>query len=381
MRSRRFRGAGWLSFSLVVLAALLAYRSTVPAARTRTYYIAADSVTWDYVLGGRDEITGQPFADTAFFRDSTRQAVTTSYRKVLYREYTDSTFRDLKPRPAEWQHLGFLGPVIHAAVGDTIRVVFRNNGGRPYSVHPHGVFYKKDSEGAPYADGTSGGDGLDDGVPPGGTHTYVWPVPERAGPAPGEGSSVMWMYHSHVDEMRDVNTGLLGVMIIAARGMVRPDGSPKDVDREIIASFDQVHEEDSWLVEQNLWSDLMKKRPTSNPSERQNFYPWFVKFTINGFTHGSLPLRAFTLRKGERVRWYLMSSTNDFDLHAPHWHGNTVVVHHMRTDVASIAPMEMVVADMRPDNPGTWLFHCHISFHNAAGMAARYAVAERTAKS
>jgi manganese oxidase len=53
----------------------------------------------------------------------------------------------------------------------------------------------------------------------------------------------------------------------------------------------------------------------------------------------------------------------------------------MRTDVASIAPMEMVVADMRPDNPGTWLFHCHISFHNAAGMAARYMVADTTAKS
>jgi len=271
--------------------------------------------------------------------------------------------------------------VIHAAVGDTIRVVFRNNGGRPYSMHPHGVFYKKDSEGAPYADGTSGGDGLDDGVPPGTTHTYLWPVPERAGPARGEGSSVMWMYHSHTDEMRDVNTGLLGVMIITAREMTRPDGSPKDVDREIIASFDQVHEEDSWLVEQNLSPDLMKKPPTSNPSERQNFYPWFVKFTINGFAHGSLPLEAFTMRKGERVRWYLMSSTNDFDLHAPHWHGNTVVVHHMRTDVASIAPMEMVVADMRPDNPGTWLFHCHISFHNAAGMAARYMVADTTAKS
>jgi hephaestin len=43
--------------------------------------------------------------------------------------------------------------------------------------------------------------------------------------------------------------------------------------------------------------------------------------------------------------------------------------------------MEMVVADMRPDSPGTWLFHCHISFHNAAGMAARYVVAEETTKS
>jgi FtsP/CotA-like multicopper oxidase with cupredoxin domain len=295
---------------------------------------------------------------------------------VLYRQYTDSTFSTLTPRPAEWQHLGFLGPVLHAAVGDTIRVVFRNNGGRPYSVHPHGVFYEKDSEGAPYADGTSGGDTLDDGVAPGGTHTYLWPVPERAGPAPGEGSSVMWMYHSHTDETRDVNTGLLGVMIVTARAMARPDGSPKNVDREIIAVFDQVHEEDSWLVEQNLPADLMKRQPIANPSQRQNFYPWFVKFTINGFVHGSLPLKALTLRKGERVRWYVMSSTNDFDLHAPHWHGNTVVAHHMRTDVLSVSAMEMVVADMRPDSPGTWLFHCHISFHNAAGMAARYVVAD-----
>ena len=380
MRSREFGGACWLPFSVVVLAAVLANRPGAPAGQTRTYYIAADPVTWDYVAGGHDEITGHPFADTAFFRNSAPQPVTTSYRKVLYREYTDSTFRTLKPRPAEWQHLGFLGPVLHAAVDDTIRVVFRNNGGRAYSVHPHGVFYTKDSEGAPYVDGTSGGDALDDGVAPGGTHVYTWPVPDRAGPAPGEGSSVMWMYHSHTDETRDVNTGLLGVMIVTAREMARPDGSPKDVDREIIASFDQVHEEDSWLVEQNLPADLAQRAPKENSSQRQNFYPWFVKFTINGFSHGSLPLSALTLQKGERVRWYLMSSTNDFDLHAPHWHGNTVVAHHMRTDVVSITAMEMVIADMRPDNPGTWLFHCHISFHNTAGMAARYAVVERTPK-
>jgi FtsP/CotA-like multicopper oxidase with cupredoxin domain len=379
MRPRLLRRAGWLSLAAVPLLPVLASRLIVPAARTRTYYVAADRVTWDYVRGGRDEITNQAFADTAFFRNAPPRAVGTSYRKVLYREYTDSTFKTLKPRAPEWEHLGFLGPLLRGSVGDTLRVVFRNNGSRPYSVHPHGVFYNKDAEGAPYADGTSGGDRLDDGVPPGGTHTYVWPVPPRAGPAPGEGSSVMWMYHSHTDETRDVNTGLLGVMIVTARGMARPDGSPKDVDREIVASFDQVHEEDSWLAEQNLPADLMKGAPPiGNPSQRQNFYPWFVQFTINGFAHGTLPLEALTLRKGERVRWYLMSSTNDFDFHAPHWHGNTVIAHHMRTDVTSMSAMEMVVADMQPDNPGTWLFHCHISFHNAAGMAARYAVAEQT---
>ena len=219
--------------------------------------------------------------------------MSTAYRKVLYREYTDSTFRTLKPRPPQWEHLGFLGPLIRAVVGDTIRVVFRNNGDRPYSVHPHGVLYDKSSEGVPYNDGTSGSDKADDGVPPGGTYTYVWPVPERAGPGPMDGSSVMWMYHSHVDEVRDINTGLFGPMIITARGKARADGSPNDVDREIVASFMQVEEQDSWLANEN--SSVARFRcaslgPRPNPSLRQDGYPWFVKFTINGFVHGSMPL-------------------------------------------------------------------------------------------
>jgi manganese oxidase len=362
---------------LVVPPGAGAQRRPVSHGQIRTYYIAADEVAWDYVPGGRDEIAGRVFADTAFFKNAPPHPVSTVYHKMLYREYTDSTFHDLKPRPPEWAHLGFLGPLIRGVVGDTIRVVFRNNGNRPYSVHPHGVIYNKDSEGALYADGTSGGDKADDGVPPGGTHVYVWPVPERAGPGPMDGSSVMWMYHSHVDETRDVNTGLLGVMLITARGKARPDGSPTDVDREIVAAFAQVHEEDSWFADGTLPRlDTLLIFSAPNLSERQNFYPWFVKFTVNGFAHGTLPLAALTFRKGQRVRWYVMSSTNDFDFHAPHWHGNTLTIAHMRTDVGFIGAMQMIVGDMVPDNPGTWLFHCHVSFHNAAGMAVRYVVSQ-----
>jgi FtsP/CotA-like multicopper oxidase with cupredoxin domain len=352
----------------------LAAQVPTEGGHTRTYFIAADVVDWDYVPGGRNEITGTPYADTAFFRNAPPRPVSTVYKKVLYREYTDSTFKTLKPRPPEWEHLGFLGPVIHAVVGDTIRVVFRNNGPHPASVHPHGVFYQKSAEGALYNDGTSGGDKADDAVPPGGTYVYVWPVPERAGPGPADGSSVMWMYHSHTDETRDVNSGLLGVIIVTARGMARTDGSPKDVDREIVVSYDQVHEENSWLAGQNLPPTLGKDGPITNPSELQNIYPWFIKFPINGFLFGSMPLRALTLHVGERVRWYVMSSTNDFDFHAPHWHGNVVTVRGMRTDVVQIGVMEMVVADMVPDDVGTWLFHCHVTFHNNAGMAVRFAV-------
>lgn len=34
----------------------------------------------------------------------------------------------------------------------------------------------------------------------------------------------------------------------------------------------------------------------------------------------------------------------------------------------------MVVADIVPDNPGTWLFHCHVNDHISAGMLTRYQV-------
>ena len=51
------------------------------------------------------------------------------------------------------------------------------------------------------------------------------------------------MYHSHVDEARDVNAGLLGPLVITARGKARPDGSPSDVDRELVVllmNFDEA---------------------------------------------------------------------------------------------------------------------------------------------
>jgi manganese oxidase len=352
--------------------------------QTRTYYIAADEVTWDYVPGGIDGITGKPFKSVGLFvggptpgAKPVEKPVSAAYLKTLYREYTDETFRTLKPRPSAWEHLGFLGPLIRAEVGDTIRVIFRNNGHNPHSVHPHGVFYNKDSEGAPYEDGTSGADKADDAVPPGATHRYTWEVPERAGPGPGDVNSVMWMYHSHTDEYRDPNTGLLGPMIIAARGQLKPDGSPKGVDREFVVWFAQIHEEDSWHAERNLPAlekDPALPAPLTGVSTTAG-YPHFVKFSVNGFAHGSMPLRALTMRKGEHVRWYLFSGMNDFDFHTPHWHGNTVLINQMRTDVTSMAPMQMVTADMVPDDTGIWLFHCHISFHNAEGMAVRYAVA------
>jgi hypothetical protein len=103
------------------------------------------------------------------------------YMKAIYREYTDATFTMLKPVPPEDAHKGLIGPVLRAEVGDTIEVIFKNNLDIKASVHPHGVFYPKNAEGATYVDGSKNYDKLDDKIDPGAVYTYLWTVPERAG--------------------------------------------------------------------------------------------------------------------------------------------------------------------------------------------------------
>ncbi len=350
--------------------------------QTHTYYIAADELTWDYAPGGINQITGQPFGDAeSLWVVSGPHRIGKVLKKALYREYTDATFTRLKPRPKEWEHLGFLGPLLRAEVGDTIQVVFKNNLRFPVSMHPHGVFYQKDSEGAQYQDG-SANESKKGTVPPGGTHTYIWPVPERAGPGHGDMSSVLWMYHSHINEIADVNAGLVGPMIITARGMAKADGTPKDVDRELVVAFAEVGETESPYLQENIQQYMGDPKSvkvvsdpfgvpvmvTSDPTAPGDFA---LKESLNGFLFGNLP--GLTMKVGEHVRWYLMATSN-FELHAPHWHGNTVVIQHMRTDVATLLTMGMLVADMVPDNPGTWLFHCHVAPHIRGGMQALYTV-------
>jgi FtsP/CotA-like multicopper oxidase with cupredoxin domain len=355
-----------------------AARASAPraaAGRMRWYFIAAEEVDWTYVPSRGDQaLTGKKddFANDPGARGMLDPNAST-YRKALFREYTDSTFRTLKPRDEAWAHLGILGPLLRAEVGDTIRVVLRNRATRAYSLHPHGVFYRKDSEGTPYLDETSGPDKRDDAVSPGGTYVYTWPVPERAGPAEGDGSTAFWLYHSHVDEGKDINSGLIGPMIVTRRGMARADGSPKDYDREFVAQFGLYDETDSWYFDSNLARLYGDPKKFDRANEKMNDFHHF--FTINGFLEGNGPM--FTMRQGERVRWYLFTNPNEvnaWDIHSPHWHGQTVVSNHMRTDMIMLTPMMTAVADMVPDNPGIWLFHCHMNGHFTGGMYARFNV-------
>ena len=355
---------------------------TLPGGKIRTYYLAAVEANWDYAPMGMDMMTGTEFhGQTKIWTEKTKDRIGKVYRKAMFREYTDDTYSTEKKRPKEWEHLGLLGPLIRAEVGDTIVIHFQNNANQPYSIHPHGVSYERDSEGTPYPDTSMDAAGL---VPPGGSHTFVWNVPERAGPSDDDGSSVVWLYHSHNWEPRDVNAGLIGPMVITRRGMARADGSPKDVDREFAMLFMLIDENTSHYLQQNIDANIQDPKSVNKldmvPVDQEGnlnfagsgFAAANYKASINGYIFGNLPMP--TMKKGERVRWYVMTMGGQVNYHTPHWHGNVVTIDKHHTDIFSILPAQFVTADMVPDRVGTWMFHCHIDEHMEMGMMAMYHV-------
>jgi hypothetical protein len=125
-------------------------------------------------------------------------------------------------------------------------------------------------------------------------------------------------YHSHVDEGKDVNAGLIGPIIITRRGMSRADGSPRDVDREFVTEFGLFDEPRSWYWSTNvvrMYGDSSKYDGAD-----VSMHQWHHFYTINGFLQGNGPM--LTMR----------------------------------------------------DDPGIWLLHCHMPGHFRAGMYTRFTV-------
>src|SRR5437868_14123014 len=96
------------------------------AGHVRQYYIAADELDWDYMPSGRDAMMpGMPPRGYArFYAQRGPHLIGKLYRKAVYREYTDATFRRLKPRPPEEAYPGLLGPIPRAEVGDPLKILY-----------------------------------------------------------------------------------------------------------------------------------------------------------------------------------------------------------------------------------------------------------------
>ena len=209
-------------------------------------------------------------------------------------------------------------------------------------------------------------------VKPGSQYTYHWEVPERAGPGPSDPDSVLWLYHAHDHQGIDIYAGLVGAIIVTRAGRANPDGTPRDVDREFLTLFMIFDENLSPYLDANI--QQVTSSPKSINKKDEEFKESNKKHSINGLLFGNLD--GLIMRRGQRIRWYVIGLGNENDIHTAHWHGNTVLRRGSRVDTVAVFPATTEVVDMRPDNVGTWLFHCHVTDHMAGGMMTRYSVTE-----
>lgn len=332
------------------------------ARRVREYFIAAEPIKWSYAPLGKDRrrlSLPNPWRPNP------------TYDKFHYVQYTDETFTTPVKQPA-W--LGLLGPIIRGVVGERLRITFLNRTEQVLSMHPHGLRYDKDSEGAYYGPDLGKGSW----VIPHDRFTYIWDVDEEAGPAPGEPSSKVWLYHSHVNADAEINMGLVGTIIITDRAHARPDATPNDVDREFVTLFLIFNENGDLMMDMDDDADpaLIRKREAFDklsPMAQQEVLEGGLKHTINGYFFGNLP--GLEMNEGERVRWYVVALGSEQDMHTAHWHGKTVLEDgRRRTDDVELLPGSMKVADMKADNPGTWMLHCHVADHMMGGMYALFVI-------
>lgn len=86
---------------------------------------------------------------------------------------------------------------------------------------------------------------------------------------------------------------------------------------------------------------------------------------------------------GDKVSWYLMGMGNEIDIHTAHFHGQSFVYKQTevyQADVFDLFPGTFQTVEMSPQNPGTWLLHCHVTDHIHAGMEATYTVLPKKEK-
>lgn len=220
------------------------------------------------------------------------------------------------------------GPLIEAEIGDTIVVNFQNTLSSPVTIHPHGAQYSVDMDGAYKGRFTDPGGFVQQGE----TFQYVWEA--------AEGTEGAWLYHDHgpLDPI-PLYKGLFGPMIIRKPGEPRPD-------KEFFVAFHSF-------------------QPVATGLRN-------VFWCMNGHAYaGNTP--TFEANVGDRVAWHVYAIDNDF--HTFHIHG-----HRWRdpsgrvVDNQTLGPGDSFSASYVEDNPGRWLYHCHVFSHLHQGMNGWYTV-------
>ncbi len=222
------------------------------------------------------------------------------------------------------------GPTIEAVEGDRVRIYVTNRLSAPTTVHWHGVLLPSGMDGV--------GGVSQKAIQPGETFRYEFTLKQHG----------TLMYHSHHDEMTQMQLGMVGMFIVHPKN---PKGPPPDRDYAMLLS--------DWKIE------VGARRP--DPAEMTNFNV----FTMNGRSFpGTTPLLA---KVGERVR-VRIGNLSTMSHHAIHLHGYNFKV--TATDggeipeagqwpetTAFVPTGSTRTIEWVADAPGDWVMHCHMLHH------------------
>jgi FtsP/CotA-like multicopper oxidase with cupredoxin domain len=230
------------------------------------------------------------------------------------------------------------GPTIEAVEGDRVRIYVTNrlNGGT--TVHWHGVLVPSGMDGV--------GGVSQKAIQPGETYKYEFTLRQHG----------TLMYHSHHDEMTQMQLGMMGLFII----------HPKEVRRAVDRDYALIINE--WKIE------VGASRP--DPNEMTDFNV----FTFNGRCYpGTAPLLA---KIGDRVR-IRIGNLSTMSHHSIHMHG--AFFRTTETDGGEIAesgqwPETTVLVptgstrtvEFTATEPGDWVIHCHMLHHVMTQMGHKF---------
>jgi FtsP/CotA-like multicopper oxidase with cupredoxin domain len=299
--------------------------------RVREYWLQIESFRHNLVPTGRDDMMGA--------------AVTgSSYWAIGFRAYMPGWTTPLPDGDDIGTNSGIPGPTLRAHVGDTVRVHVRNSDSHyrwAHSFHVHGWRYTPDSDGA-WTSTTNGQPGR--AIAYGDDYTYSYTVPADA--------VGTWPYHDHaMAQTTDNDPNAAPVMELAAElgmfGIIAvTDHRTPAVDREFVLFFHDLYQADV--------------------SELSQDFDCF-----NGTAYlGNTPV--FDARVGDRVRWRIAALGKEF--HVFHLHGHRWSDGLRNVDSQLIGPSTTLTVEYTEDNPGAWLYHCHVTDHMAGGMVGAYHV-------
>ncbi len=222
------------------------------------------------------------------------------------------------------------GPTIEAVEGDHVRFYVTNKIAAPTTVHWHGILLPSGMDGV--------GGVSQKAIQPGETYRYEFTLRQHG----------TFMYHSHHDEMTQMQLGMVGMFIVHPK---EPEPNPPDKDFAFMLS--------EWKIE------LGTRRPDPNEMTDLNVFT----FNARSFP-GTEPM---LVKTGERVRIRL-GNLSTMSHHAIHLHGYNFKI--TATDGGKIpesgqwpeTTVHIATGSTRDfefiaDAPGDWVMHCHMLHH------------------